>query len=471
MNHNSVADYKMQQALNGLTSDGKGNLSWNPATPLAQRVYFNWFGYNDSSFTRFLASDNPTSASLEYENLDFQASGTLLHLPAGPLGIAFGGEHRNEKLAVVESDLNQSGNIIGGAQSSSSFGSRQVNSLYAELNIPVFKWPEFLGAGRFEKYSDKDFAQTVHPKFGFKIRPFDWLILRGSYSQSFKAPDLAYLYSGATTTFTSNSYVDPVTGEKNQIQIQTSGNPLLKPETTDTYYAGFTLEPSKGLLKGLSASVDYFDMKQKSLLAQLTDFYTYTDYLNKAKAGDPTFAPSVVRDPITQQLLYIANNYSNLGDAEYKGWDFELAYVFTSNIGRVRASVSGTYIKSYTLNGSEIAGTSLNARFNGNAGVTWSLHRWSTSLFAVYRGVRHSNFDLGTLESGDELYLEYDIKPQVTVNASVSYDAPWNSKVTVGVDNVFNTPPPIDPTSQTGGTDGINAIEPAFWFVRLEKHF
>jgi len=472
-NHNSVTDYKMQQALNGLTDDGQGHLSWNPSTPNASRVYFNWFGLNGPGFVKFLSSDNPTSAALEYESGDFQATGTLFHLPAGPVGVAIGGEHRAEKLSVTVSDLNESGNIIGGAQNSSSYGSRQVNSIYGEANIPVFKWLELMAAGRFEQYSDKDFKEEIHPKLGFKLSPFDWLILRASYSESFKAPDLAFLYSGGTTTFTSAAYVDPVTSAKSQIQVHTSGDPTLKPEKTNTTYMGFAIEPRRGWLNGFSVSVDYFKMSQKHLLAQLTDFYSYGDFLNFAASGVPMFASRVVRDPSTSQLLYISDNYSNLGNAEYKGFDFDVAYVFKTPIGRFRTSASGTYIHSYSLNDSDLAGTSLTARFNGNAGLTWSYRHLALNLFAVYRGVRHGMVDFGNVDgtTDTELYIHYDIKPQTTINSSVSYDALWGTKVTLGVDNLFNKKPPVDPQDQTGTTAGLNAIEPSFWYVRLEKQF
>lgn len=474
LNRNSVADYGLQQALNGLTRQGDGSLKWDPATPQNQRVYFNWFGLNEQAFADFLAIENPTTSSLQYNSYDFNASGTVGELPAGPIGVSIGAEIRKEKLADVQTDLNATSNIVGGSAGTSSFGSRDVTSIFAEVSVPVTSWFEFQVAGRYEDYSDEGFKDEARPKVGFKIRPLDWLIIRGSYSESFKAPDLAYLYTGSTTTFTSNQYLDPVTGSNDQIQIRVAGNPDLQPETTDTYYAGIAIEPQRGLLRGFSASVDFVNFKQTNLLAQLTDFYTYSDFLTRAAAGDPLFASKVVRAAGTNQLLYIADDYSNISTAEYKGVDFELSYRWkTQTLGRFYVALSGTYVNSYRIDGGDIAGSSLTPRLNGNLAFNWSYSDWQWNLFGVYRGERDGSYGLGyfTDPDIDNLSIRYTLKEQYTVNTSVSYRGFAGTTVTVGINNVLNDNPPINPFEGSGTTPGLNDPYPSFWFVRLERQF
>ncbi len=474
LNAGSVADYGLQQALNGLTRQGDGSLTWDPNTPQEERVYFNWFGVNEQAFADFLSIENPTSSSLEYRSYDFSASGSVFDLPAGAIGLSIGGEHRKEDLADVQTNLNATSNIIGGSAGTSSFGGRSVTSFYAEAVVPVTHWFEVQLAGRYEDYSDEGFNDDIRPKVGLKFRPLDWLIFRASYSESFKAPDLAYLYTGAMTTFTSSQYFDPVTGLDDQIQIRVAGNPDLQPETTDTYYAGITLEPQRGLLRGLSASFDYFNFKQKDLLAQLTDFYEYSDFLSRAAAGDPLFASKVVRDSATQQLLYIADDYSNISEAEYKGYDFEVGYRWnTATLGRFYTAVSGTYIDSYTIDGDEVAGSSLTPRFNGNIAFNWIYRDWQWNLFGVYRGKRSGSVGLGyfTDPDIDSLYIAYKLKEQFTLNTSVAYRGFEGTTITVGVNNVLNDDPPVDPFEGSGTTPGVNDPYPAFWYVRLEHQF
>jgi iron complex outermembrane recepter protein len=474
LNRNSVADYGLQQALNGLTRQGDGSLVWNPATPQSQRVYFNWFGVNDPAFAKFLSIENPTTSSLKYTAYDASASGTVYNLPGGPIGVSIGAEHRQEKMEDVQTDLNATSNIVGGSAGTSSFGDRQVTSVYAEVNVPVVRWFELQVAGRYEDYSDKGFKDEARPKVGFKLRPLDWLIFRGSYSESFKAPDLAYLYTGSTSTFTSNQYVDPVTGTDDQIQIRVAGNPNLQPETTDTYYAGITVEPQKGFLRGLSASVDFINLKQSGLLAQLTDFYTYADFLTRAAAGDALFASKVVRDPVSKQLLYIADDYSNISQAEYKGFDFEVSYRWnTQSFGRFYTGLSATYLHSYKIDGDDIVGSSLTPRLNGNAAFNWAYNDWQWNVFGVYRGERDGSTSLGyfTDPDIDNLEIRYTLKQQITINTSVAYRGIKGTTVTVGVNNVLNENPPIDPFEGSGTTPGVNDANPAFWYVRLERQF
>lgn len=474
LNRGSVTDYGLQQALNGLTRQGDGSLKWNPDTPLEERVYFNWFGLNEQAFADFLSVENPTSSSLEYRSYDVSASGSAFDLPAGTVGLSVGAEHRKEDLADVQTDLNATSNIVGGSAGSSSFGNRSVTSFYAEAVVPVVHWLELQVAGRYEDYSDRGFKDEVRPKVGIKIRPFDWLILRGSFSESFKAPDLAYLYTGSTTTFTSSQYYDPVTGLDDQIQIRVAGNPNLMPETTDTYYAGITLEPQRGRLRGLTASFDYFNFKQSNLLAQLTDFYDYSDFLTRAAAGDPLFASKVVRDPSSQRLLYIADDYSNVSEAEYQGYDFEVGYRWnTATLGRFYAAVSGTYIDSYTLDGDEVAGTSLTPEWNGNVAFNWIWRDWQWNIFGVYRGERSGSTGLGyfTDPDIDAISIEYTLKRQFTVNTSLAYRGFEGTTITVGVNNALDDDPPIDPFEASGTTPGVNDPYPAFWYVRLERQF
>lgn len=474
LNRNSVADYKLQQALNGLTKDPiTGALSWNPNTPQAQRTYFNWFGLNSQEMANFLAIDNPTSSSLRYFSWDGSVSGTVLDLPGGRLGMAFGFEHRSEKLADVQTDLNATSMIVGGGAGSSSFGSRTVDSLYGEVTLPLHKMFELQAAGRYEDYSDEGFKDEVRPKYTAKFKPLSWLVFRGSYSESFKAPDLAYLYSSSTTTFTSSQYVDPVSGRKAQLENRVAGNPDLEPETTKTFYAGIVIEPQKGLLKGLEVSLDWFRFKQSNLLAQMTDFYTYGDVLSGAAAGDPFFVDKVKRDPVTKEILYIQNNYDNLGKRQYTGIDSDVRYQWeTTHFGRFYTSIGGTYIASDKLNDGQLVGSTLTPRFVGTGSFTWMYRDWTWNVFAHYIAHREDSTLLWTPVANDtSLYVNYAIRRQYTFNTSVSYAGLWGSKVTVGVNNVFNSAPPLDPFEGSGLTPGVSDPYPAFWYISLEREF
>lgn len=466
-------DYKLQESLMGLTRLGDGSLTWNPATPLDERVYFNWFGLNEQAFADFISVENPNSDSIEYRTVDFRVDGPLFDLPAGPVGFAFGGEHRREDMEHVVTDLNATGNILAGGEGTSFSGSRDLTAFYAELSVPIHEMVEAQFAGRYESYSDDGFDKKIRPKVALKVRPVDWMILRASYAESFKAPDLSYLYSAGLTTFSSNQVIDPVTNSViDQIQVKSAGNPNLQPETTDTYFVGVSFEP-EGFLEGLSVSADYFFFDQTNLLAQLSDVYTYAEFLQEEFNGNPLFAGKVVRDPVDNAVRFLRDDYENISVSEYKGYDFEIRYAWdTASLGRFSASVAATLLDSYTIDGDELVGTYLTAEWNGNASFYWSYQDWELNLFAVYRGERTRSLSFGNIYTADDsLFLVYDVKAQTTLNAQVSYNGFEKTRITVGLNNAFDATPPLDGFDPLGTTPGVNDAMPASWYVKLTREF
>jgi outer membrane receptor protein involved in Fe transport len=474
LNANSIPDYRLQQALNGLTRLGDGSLTWDENTELTDRVYYNWFGTNEEAMSEFLSVYNPNSASLQYQSFDVNTNGRIagLELPGGLVGFNVGAERRIEDFENIKSDLNATGMILGGSEGTSSIGSRDLNSIYGELLIPVVDQLEIQLAGRWEQYSDEGFDGDFRPKVGVLFRPTEWLSIRGSYSESFKAPDLAYLYTASQTSFSSFQVTDPVTGtEIDQIQVVTAGNPDLKPETSDTYYVGFTLEPT-GKLQGLRLYFDYLEWQQEDLLAQLSDFYGYAEFLTEAAAGNPTFAGAVVRDSATNEVLYIRDDYANISTGSYIGYDMGASYDWSTEVGDFYVQLNSTYVREQKIDGSDIVGSYLSPEWRHTLTTNYTYGDWQASLLGIYIDGRQRNLALGTVyREGDTLYLTYDVDSQIVWNASVSYSGLWDTKVTLGVNNLLDEEPPVDPFDALGTTPGVNLPEPAFWYLRLERSF
>jgi len=96
----------------------------------------------------------------------------------------------------------------------------------------------------------------------FPGQPFHWLKLRGSSSQSFKAPDLGFLNSTRTISYTPAAYADPLRPQDGarQLKIITGGNPALQPEKGKVWYGGAVFDLAK-ITRGLSFSADWFNFK------------------------------------------------------------------------------------------------------------------------------------------------------------------------------------------------------------------
>jgi Outer membrane receptor for ferrienterochelin and colicins len=443
LNGGAVFDNLYQDALNGIEIGG-------------DVLYANPFGPEDPRVTAYYTGMDPNSSTFELRSFDISANGPLFQLPAGDLSVAVGGEWREEEMSNVRSINNATGNIVGGAEGTSTRGDRTVKAAYLEVHVPIISDMQLQVAGRFEEYSD--FGSTTKPKVAWSYRPTEWLLLRSSFGQSFHAPDLAYLYTSQVTTFSSSPLKDPKRPNDAPRQIETKGggNPDLQPEETDSVYVGFQLNPT-GALKGFEIAVDWLQFKQTNLIAQLGE-----DYILEHEDELPG---SVVRNPPGAGenfgvINYINDVYRNIDSQTYRGIDIELRYrLNTSSLGRFTFSAGGTYLQKLRYNDEDFEGTYNYPFWRGTFITTWEKGDWSASIIADYISEFENYSEVGTMGS------QFQVHPQV------SYRGFRDIKLTVGARNVFNQDPPFDEHSSTGYNQDISIPEKAFVYFRASKDF
>ncbi|MBC2607804.1 TonB-dependent receptor plug domain-containing protein [Pelagicoccus albus] len=447
-NRNSVVDDLLQDALNGIEIDG-------------ETLYANPFGTNDPRVIDYFTVENPNDDSYEALILGANASGVITDMPAGPLGVAFGVEYREDNLESVGTILNETSQIVGGSAGTNTFGYRDVTSAYAELSVPVLENLELQLAARYEDYSD--FGDTTKPKAAFKFRPTDWLLFRASYGQSFRAPDLSYLYAQQSTSFSSSQLIDPKNPDvpAQQIRSITGGNPDLGPEETDVTYAGIIISPSETpFLKDFQFSFEFFEFDQSGLIDSLS--------ASEALTLEDTIPGLVVRAAPAAgqtygQILYVNSNFQNIDSAKMSGYDIGIKWLKeTDNLGDFRVSVDATMNDSYTYDGYELIGTDNYPEWRGTARFAWNKNDWAASLYVLY------------IDEYPSIYADYGVpgtESQWLFNPQVSYSGLYDTKVTFGVRNVFNSEPPRDKDESMTVNTSVNSIEPAFWYLRLTKDF
>ena len=443
LNGGTVFDNLYQAALNGIVIGG-------------QTLYANPFGPEDPRVTATYVGYDPSSATFEERTYDIQVNGPIFQLPAGAVKLAVGGEWRSDKLTNIRTKDDATGNVVGGAEATSTFGERTVDSAYAELYIPILKKLQLQVAGRFEHYSD--FGGTTKPKIALSYRPAKWLLLRTSFGQSFHAPDLGYLYTSQVTTFSDNPIDDPKRPNDAPRQIETKGggNPNLQPEQTDTWYAGFQIDPT-GKWKGLEISVDFLQFKQKDLIAQLGDDFILSH--------EDTLPGLVVRNPpatgeTVGVINYINDTYLNIDSQTYRGIDFDVLYNWkTASLGQFGFDLGGTYLVQQRYDQDDLAGTYDVPRWRGTFTPTWVRDDWSASVVVEYIGKFANYSDIGS------------VKKQVLVNPQISYRGYKKLTISVGARNVFNTDPPFDEHSSTGYNNDVSNPEKAFVYLRVAKNF
>ena len=117
-------------------------------------------------------------------------TGNLVELPAGPLGFAFGLEHRIDTIDSAADVLGASGGVAAEnpLTEGETRGSRNLFDAYAEVNVPL---TEMLGIEAAARYTDEsNFGSESTYRFRATFRPNDWISASASFGTSFRAPNL-----------------------------------------------------------------------------------------------------------------------------------------------------------------------------------------------------------------------------------------------------------------------------------------
>ena len=93
-----------------------------------------------------------------------------------------------------------------------------------------------------------------------------------------------------------------------------------EPEVADTETFGVVYQPS--WLSGFSGSVDYFDIKIRNAISQLTS----QNEVTLCADGESSLCPLITRDPVSQQITDVQNVYININEERARGIDLELHY-------------------------------------------------------------------------------------------------------------------------------------------------
>jgi iron complex outermembrane recepter protein len=280
--------------------------------------------------------------------------------------LAIGGEHR-----VEEIDINQVGIV-------ENRGSRNINSAFAELAIPlVHAGPvglyqlDLTAAGRYDDYSD--FGGTVNPQFSVAWKPLPSITLRGAYSRAFRAPGL---YDTLPNYFLDlENFSNPLPGAADIPGLVIGGtNPDVGPERAKTWSVGIEFKPD--FARGVRLYGNYYSIRYTDRLnvpaasnetAILLNPARYAGLINSSPTAtqlDALLAAAhnlldnnstgVPFDPQTQMLLNVFpnlvvfdNRLANLSVESVRGIDFGFLAPFQSTIGNFTVGLDGNYTLSH----------------------------------------------------------------------------------------------------------------------------
>ena len=319
----------------------------------------------------------------------------LIALPAGDVGVAFGGEFRYEAFSddrderldgtitftnPVSGDVSSS-DLLGSSSTPDSSGDRDVASAYLEfavpvispdMDIPLVERIDVQLAARFESYSDV--GSILKPKVAAAWTMFPWLKFRGSYSEGFRAPNLVQINENGLER--SNGRLDYVRceadiradridtiddcGRSQSVVSERQGSKDLGPETNSTYSLGAVFMPNiaDGRFGRLIATVDYWRIDQDDVVGIFGDDNQIAyDYLLRVRGSSN---PAVIREEPTQddidnfdgtdlepvgEIVRVLDNYLNLLPRRIEGIDFTVQYdLDDTSIGDFSLSMNAAHL-------------------------------------------------------------------------------------------------------------------------------
>ena len=302
------------------------------------------------AFARVHPKDEDTSKLATLDATIYTTA--LFDLPAGGVGLAFGGQFRRESLKENPDMLNVEGDIVGNSPVPPAVGGRKSYAFYAETKIPIFspanaipgfRSLEFTAAGRFEDFENNN-TNVLVPKVGLRWQPFDeQLTLRATWGEGFREPSLEELFSSPVSTLEVSHDINPITHQavfESETNVLITSNPRLQPEDSRSFSGGFVYTPK--YVPGLNLSVDFWDIERTGVVGAPTA----DQVLARARAGALLPGESVERDAggfITRILL----SDQNLGSQEARGVDFGLNYQRPTPWGTFTSLTQVTYLDEF----------------------------------------------------------------------------------------------------------------------------
>ena len=397
-------------------------------------------------------SDSRTRVATVNGQLNFDA----FQMDNGAVPVAMGFEYRDDDFEVNYDEQSNSGNVVGSSASPDASGARTVKSLFAETSVPLLSTLEARVAVRYDDYND--FGTTVNPQFAVGYRPIDSLLLRGSWGNGFRAPDMEELYSSRfsgpgnaldTTRCAADPLGDPNTGRPtvpddqipfgnpcrfDQFLENTGGNRDLEAETSSQWGAGFVWSP----LDDLSLSFDWYDIEIEDEIETPDSQERFDDEFRLRQAGATGNRVGTVTRRANGRVESFNNFTTNFASTETDGFDVEASYGFgLARVGDFQTSLQWTHVNEYERDFGDGLGKRDPLIFDpenrAQLAVNWALGDFSANVIGNYISSASIAFDPTFNVAVDDM---------TTWDVQVGYSTPWNGVVTIGARNVFDEDPP-----------------------------
>jgi len=344
----------------------------------------------DSNIERTLI-DVYRKGSSELTMVDFKMSNNdFWELPGGNAALLLGVEYRDEEIdddrdprldgTITYTDYEGDtyplvADVLNSSPTGDVSGSRDVLSLFTEMQIPVNDRVNMQLALRNEDFSDYGSSTVGKLAIGMDIAP--WLDFRASVSTAFRAPNIIQVnektvvrsgtrYDRAAFQVNAVQSVENVIDSDSRYTIQrmATGAENLEAEESDNTSFGLVLTPTDNLI----VTVDTWSIeKDKTIGLFGRENQTVNDMLLRFANGTnncDTFAgdPLVVREAADDgdaagfaaagvcpfgDIKFIKNNYTNMALRTVAGTDLGVYFNVESDIGDFDVRYIGTFLDKF----------------------------------------------------------------------------------------------------------------------------
>jgi outer membrane receptor protein involved in Fe transport len=422
--------------------------------------------------------------------------------------VVFGTEYRRDTLDNKVDALQEAAQLSGsGGATIGINGSTKVQELFFEGRLPLAQdqaMAESLSIDTAYRWSDYgNNVETDTYKIGLEWAPVADIRLRGSYQRAVRAANIVELFTAqgfnlfdangdpcgiaapnanATTaeciaTGVPASFFDGVNDNiqratldspAGQYQFTQGGNPLLQPETSDTYSYGIVLQPR--FAPGLAVTIDYFDIKIDDTIATFGSVNTWAAcYTN----NDPAACARISRNPGNGSLWNGQGNVLdtgiNIGSVQTKGYDLNVSYtgVEIGRFGSLGFNLTGTLLDELITDPGggfpayDCVGFYSNACSNvlpGTPTAEWR-HRfrtswqtpWDVDLSATWRYYGSSIGLAGPNVPLPANRIDRKFAAQNYFDLAANWAVTEKATVTLGINNVLDDDPPLSASVGTTG--------------------
>ena len=483
-------------------------------------------------FIGFVQKDSSKQELFDF-NVNF--AGDLIELPAGWVGVAVGYERRDQEGRFQPDPIVAAGDS-NGIPAQPTAGDFDVDAFYGEVVVPLLadmplaRSLEISGSVRTADFST--FGSETTGKLEFRWKPVDELMLRGTYSEGFRAPSIGELFGSearfdATLADPCNASTFPTLPEDQQqiciaqgvpdggfiqanpqISVTTGGSEELDAETSDSYSLGVAYSASFvdriDAIDTLNVDINYYRHELEDAIRAVSAQFLLDECV---RTGAEEFCGGISRGS-TGDINNFDNRLTNIGGIDTEGWDFTVDLRTRQfGIGRFGFDWRTTFIDEFDeivpgtgggfqaldRTGVEFDDTSI-VEWRSNADFTWDYGPLSAVWTIQYIDdltESCSDFADGTPDSLANLGLCSNPTPTdfegfgtvptnnlgttIYHDLNVSYDLQImdaRTRVTVGAENLFDRDPPMCLSCSLNGFDpGTHRVPGRFLFARVGVSF